>query len=88
MGGVGGWGGHVFPIWWKTMERERDIEKRPPVKVISKWKAPAKIINRVIVCHFAPKIERLHVSGRLPVISHLFLPELPLSSICWEYAEL
>lgn len=57
----------------------RDNEQGPPVKVISKWKAPSKIINRIIVCHFAPKIGRLHVSRPLPVISYLFLTGPPLS---------
>ncbi len=58
----------------------RDNEQGPPVKVIAKWKAPSEIINRIIVCHFAPKIGRLHVSGPLPVISYLFSTEPPLSS--------
>ena len=40
-----------------------------------KWKPPPlRIINRIIVCHFAPKIGRLHVSCLFPVISYLFLP--------------
>lgn len=42
------------------------------MKVISKWKAPSEIINRIIVCHFAPKIGRRRVSGPLPVISLVF----------------
>lgn len=51
----------------------RDTERGPPVKVISKWKAPTTIINNTIICHFAPEIGRLDVSGLLPVILHLFL---------------
>lgn len=44
----------------------------PPVKVISKWKAPSEMINRIAVCHFAPKIGRRCVSGPLPVIWLVF----------------
>lgn len=51
------------------------------MKVISKWKAPSEIINRIIVCHFAPKIGRRRVSGPLPVISLVF-DCCPLA-LCW-----
>lgn len=37
----------VFPIWRKTMESEI-LCRRPPVKVISKWKAPTNTINKKV----------------------------------------
>lgn len=47
-------------------------ELGPPVKVISKWKTPFKIINRIVVCHFAANMGGLHVGDPLPVISLVF----------------
>lgn len=56
---VGSWGcwrwGECFSCFMEENNRVRDNKQGPPVKVISKWKAPSKIINRIIVCHFAPK---------------------------------
>lgn len=73
-------GGGGLGACFSNMEENngvRDTEPRPPVKAVAKWKAPAQIINKMIVAHFAPKIGRL----LLPVISPLFLaPPPPLSS--------
>lgn len=66
-------GGHVFPIWKKTMEwKTLSGGYRPPVRVLSKWKAPAKIINRLIVCPLAAKKSQTWCPRLLPVITCTF----------------
>lgn len=52
VGDVGSCGGGRERPCFSNMEEnngEGDTERRPPVKVISKWKTPSKIINRVTV---------------------------------------